>query len=63
MNPTREELLFALVLEKPAKERAAFLESPVAKMRLCAGASKPCWRRTNKPKVRLPKPRRAAKRR
>lgn len=26
MNPTREESLFKLVLEKPAEERAAFLE-------------------------------------
>jgi len=26
MNPTREEVLFALALEKPAEERAAFLD-------------------------------------
>ena len=26
MNPTREELLWALALEKPATERAAFLD-------------------------------------
>jgi hypothetical protein len=27
MNPTREEVLFALALEKPAEKRAAFLDA------------------------------------
>ena len=35
MNPNREEVLFALALEKPAEKRAAFLEV------MCEGDSAP----------------------
>lgn len=36
MNPSREEALFALALEKPAAERAAFLD------RECSGTVHLC---------------------
>jgi hypothetical protein len=39
MNPNREEVLFALALEKPAEKRAALLDATCDGVRPCANAA------------------------
>jgi len=43
MNPSREQLLFGLVLMKPAAERAAWLDANAREIPPCGSASKPGW--------------------
>jgi hypothetical protein len=44
MSPTREEALFALVLEKPVEKRSAFLDAICDGGSTCVSGLRHCWR-------------------